>query len=356
MSHNVENVGMFRELVESSDNIIVVTDQSFNIRYVSSAVVRAFNIEPVKMLGRSVFDFVTEDRARQWKACLETNVGSFSEEISLMGPHGKAYYDVEVMSLRQQQNFSGLALKLHDITEKKIKENDLIRSNQQLDQVIYKTTHDLKAPLMSALGLVQLAERSSEGEKGRYIELIKKSLLKLDSFIEEMNDFFRNEKLAVQRERILIKQLIEEEIDDLVNLPEFNNVTVSFEIEGDIDFYSDSIRVRTVLANILSNAIKYSDQKKNEPFIRIYVSLNQEFCQIRIVDNGIGIEKNSQDKIFDLFFRATTHSQGTGLGLFIVKDTIQKLQGTIEVSSMLGEGTTFLIRIPNKIHQPTTVE
>jgi PAS domain S-box-containing protein len=352
----MENVGMFRELVDSSNNIIVVTDRSFNIRYVSSAVEKAFDIEPVRLLGRNVFDFVSKDRVDQWKECLASADSSFTEEISLTLAGGtKAYYDVHVMNLLEQQNFSGLALRLHDVTDRKMKEYALIRSNEQLDQVIYKTTHDLKAPLMSAIGLINLAARSEEVDKGKYLDMIRKSLMKLDSFIEEMNDFFRNEKMEVQREWIEIRSVIDEEIYHLENLPEFQNVKVFFDFEASCDFYSDSIRVRTIVTNILSNAIKYSDLKKKEPFIRINVSLNREFCQIRIVDNGIGIDKKHQDKIFDLFFRATTHSRGTGLGLFIVKDTIQKLQGTIEVDSMLDEGTTFLIRIPNKIYQPIEV-
>jgi PAS domain S-box-containing protein len=351
----MENVGMYRELVETSDNIVIVTDPDFNIQYVSSAVVKAFDLEPNDLLGRNVFDFVNDDRVQEWKQILEqSSAAGFTEEISLTLPEGrKAYYDVQVSNL---QDVRGLALHLHDITKKKLKEYELIRSNQQLDQVIYKTTHDLKAPLMSALGLVNLAEKASEEEKSRYIEMIKKSLLKLDSFIEEMNDFFRNEKLAVQREQIDIKELLKEELEDLNNLPQARNVSVVFEVESGSAFYSDTLRVKTVLTNILSNAIKYSDPKKIESFIRISVLLNEEFCQIRIVDNGIGIDSKFQDKIFDLFFRATTHSQGTGIGLFIVKDTIQKLKGTIEVKSVLGEGTTFIIRIPNQIHQPVEVE
>ena len=73
-------------------------------------------------------------------------------------------------------------------------------------------------------------------------------------------------------------------------------------------------------------------------------------------DNGIGIEPQYQEKIFDLFFRATDQSQGTGLGLFIVKDTIDKLRGKIEVESEPGRGTTFTIEIPNQIFQPVTVD
>jgi PAS domain S-box-containing protein len=353
----MENAGMYRELVEHSDNIIIVTDHGFNIRFVSSAIVKALDIQPDHLLGKNVFEFIAADRIDDWKRTVTETNSTFSEEVSFTLPKGrKAYFDVQVSNLLDHYDVQGVAIHLHDITRTKLREHDLIRTNQQLDQVIYKTTHDLKAPLMSALGLVNLAERATLEEKSRYLQMIKKSLLKLDAFIEEMNDFFRNEKLAIQREFIGMEDLLKEEIENLHNLPESHYVSVTFSIQGDIAFYSDMIRVKTILTNILSNAIKYSDPKKTEPFIRINVLLNEDFCQIRIVDNGIGIDSKFQDKIFDLFFRATTQSQGTGIGLFIVKDTVQKLKGTIAVNSTLGEGTIFDIRIPNQIHQPVEVE
>jgi PAS domain S-box-containing protein len=348
----MHNDGMFRELVENSDDIIIVTDQQFKIRYVSSSVTRAFGIEPLQVLGQNIFSFVSRDKIRTWKDCLESRLQtSFHDEISIWISGVKVYFDIHVSNLSTRSNIQGLMLRLHDVTGKKSKERELIRSNQQLDQVIYKTTHDLKAPLMSAMGLVALAEKAPEADKAKYLGLIKKSLLRLDSFLEEMNDFFRNEKLAIQREKINVGDLLNNELEDLRSLYEEFKIKVGFEIEGTVDFYSDSLRIRTIVANILSNAIKYWDPKKNEPFIRISVYINEENCEIRFIDNGIGIDPQYHEKIFELFFRATTHSQGTGLGLFIVKDTIKKLKGRIEVNSIPDQGTTFTIHLPNKIYQ-----
>jgi signal transduction histidine kinase len=249
-----------------------------------------------------------------------------------------------------------LVLKLHDITDKKRKEKELVRSNQHLDQVIYKTTHDLKAPLMSALGLVKIAEDAPLEAKGQYISLIKKTLLKLDSYIDEMNNFFRNEKLALKRDRIDVEQLLAEEQENLKNLAHGDKIKVLFEVDNSTEWYSDPIRVKTIVANIFSNAIKYQDLQKQNPFIKIAAHVTEEFCDLSIEDNGIGIEPEFQDKIFDLFFRATDQSQGTGLGLFIVKDTVERLRGSIKVKSRFGKGTTFFVRIPNQLKQPVEVE
>jgi PAS domain S-box-containing protein len=352
----MENVGMYRELIENSDNIVIVTDPNFNIRYISSAVEKTFEVEPVSLLGRNVFEFVNPERIQDWKQCLSEQQESFSEEIALTAANGKkAYFDIHVSNLLDSSIVKGMALELHDITDRKMKENSLLKSNQQMDQVLYKTTHDLKAPLKSTLGLINLAEQAAHGEKDQYIAMIRKSLLKLESFIDDMNDFFRNDKLALQRDFIDMEEMLDEELDNLRNFRQTGHAKIHVNVGGSSDFYSDSIRVKTIVTNILSNAIKYSDPKKREPFIRINVLLDEDFCQIRIEDNGIGIEQQYVDKIFDLFFRATDRSQGTGLGLFIVKDTIQKLKGTIEVHSTLGQGTTFLIGIPNQINQPVEV-
>jgi signal transduction histidine kinase len=126
-------------------------------------------------------------------------------------------------------------------------------------------------------------------------------------------------------------------------------------VENELPWYSDSLRVKTIVSNIFSNAIKYQDFNKNDPFIKISTRTHEDYCDIRIEDNGIGIESESQQKIFDLFFRATDQSKGTGLGLFIVKDTIARLKGTVEVKSTVGHGTTFAVRIPNQLNQPAVV-
>lgn len=346
--------GMFKELVENSDDIIVVTDREFRIRYITSSVEKVFGIEPVKVLGSNIFSYASPEKKDLWQASLtDPSFSSVKAEISLrVSGDSWSYFDIEASNLLNSGTEGGLVLKLHDITGKKSKEKELVKSNRQLDQVIYKTTHDLKAPLMSALGLVKLAENSPNEDKVRYLELIKKSLLKLDSFIDEMNNFFRNEKLAVQRTEISMESLLQSELDDVRNLYSADEIDIRLQVQESSVFYSDDIRVKTIVGNLLSNAIKYRDSAKANPFITISVSIDTENCELHFVDNGIGIEPQYLEKIFDLFFRATEQSQGTGLGLFIVKDTVERLKGSIEVESEPGLGTTFKIRIPNQILQP----
>jgi PAS domain S-box-containing protein len=349
---------LFRELVENSEDIFIVIDRLFNIRYVSSSVTKVLGVEIPSLLGRSILDFVDQQRLHKWTNGLHKSEDHITDEFVLTdGNNHEVYFDVNVTKLFDRNEPQGLVLKLYNITPKKLREQELIRSNQQLDQVIYKTTHDMKAPLMSALGLVKIAEQASFEEQGQYLSLIKKSLQRLDSFIDEMNNFYRNEKLALQREPIDLEKLLSEEVENLKNVYPDRYVNIVWNIAGDVELLSDKVRVQTIVTNILSNAIKYMDLQKQNPFVKIAALITEEVCDLRIEDNGIGIAQAYLDKIFDLFFRATDQGQGTGLGLFIVKDTIERLKGTIEVQSKVGEGTIFRIQIPNQLyHQPVEIE
>jgi len=343
---------LFRELAENSDDIIVVADHTYKIRFVSSSVSKIFKKDAMALLGKDVFDFVNKEKAASWKNILLSRTSRFSSEISLEVDGVRNYFDVFVTRYTTDLS-EGYLLKLHNVTNRKESEKALKQSNAQLDQVIYKTTHDLKAPLMSALGLINVAEMVPDSEKKSYLKMIRKSLMKLESYIDEMNHFFRNDKMAVQREKIEMKPLLEDELENFKTGHQAEHIDIQVQVDENCEFYSDKVRIKTIVTNILSNAVKYSDVEKAESFIRIDVLVNADVCSIKIEDNGIGIQQEDQSKIFDMFYRATDQREGTGLGLFIVKDTVERLNGTIKLCSELGKGTTFLLHIPNQARVTT---
>ncbi|MDL5050207.1 PAS domain-containing sensor histidine kinase [Oscillatoria amoena NRMC-F 0135] len=339
----------FQALVEQSGDVFTVVDRNFRIRYISSGV-REFGAEPIALLGKSIFDFVCPEKIDEWKQYL---AGAGERQLCEIGlrlmEDTITYFDVTIFRISQNQDEHGQVLKLHNITPKKVREKQLINSNKQLDQVIFKTTHDLRAPLMSAMGLVDLAVKAPVEQKDEYLELIRKSLFKLNGFIDEMNHFFRTEKMAVQREQVSLRELIAEELENQKNLYRAERLVIETAVEEKDIFYSDLIRIKTILTNLVTNAIKYADVTKEKSIIRIRATADNNQCELIVEDNGIGIGEEYQGKIFDLFFRATTQSHGTGLGLFILKDTVERLNGTIEMKSKLGVGTRFKICIPNQV-------
>ena len=143
--------------------------------------------------------------------------------------------------------------------------------------------------------------------------------------------------------------MIDREIENLHNMPEAQDIRFDVFVDGDVPFYSDPIRVKTIVSNLLSNSIKYSDPQKMRKYIQVSAHVFADWLFLTFEDNGIGIETEYQEKIFDLFFRVSSDKKGTGLGLYIVKDTIDRLKGKIYVRSKRGEGTAFTITLPNTI-------
>jgi signal transduction histidine kinase len=112
------------------------------------------------------------------------------------------------------------------------------------------------------------------------------------------------------------------------------------------DFYSDQYRLRIVLSNLLSNAIKYQDPEKEAPYVKVHLSDKGDCHQLLIADNGLGIPPDKVDDVWELFYQSGHDQQGSGMGLFIVKETVQKLGGSVEIRAQAGQGTTFEIKLP----------
>jgi signal transduction histidine kinase len=127
------------------------------------------------------------------------------------------------------------------------------------------------------------------------------------------------------------------------------NFTIS--VDQKVKFIADEFRLNVILNNILSNSIKYQKKDNDHKQVKILVTVSEQDAQIVIEDNGIGVPQKYQDRIFNMFFRATDHGQGSGIGLYIVKEAIEKINGEIQLESDETKGTTFKITIPNRINE-----
>jgi PAS domain S-box-containing protein len=244
-----------------------------------------------------------------------------------------------------------------DITERKnaeekiLLQNELLaKTNSELDRFVYSTSHDLRAPLSSMLGLITIAERTEDPEEVvTCLKMMKARIVTLEVFIKEIIDYSRNSRLGIKQETVRLYPLVQEIVENLRFTEGAENIFVRYNISPDLNIVTDEARLKVIINNLIGNSIKYSDISKENPFISIDASKNEERVLIMIEDNGIGIDQVHQPKIFDMFYRASEKSDGSGLGLYIVKETIEKLSGKVEVDSARGKGTTFLIHLPLRI-------
>jgi PAS domain S-box-containing protein len=234
-----------------------------------------------------------------------------------------------------------------DITDQKGVEEELKVRNAELDNFVYKVSHDLRAPLSSVLGLVNLATMEGNDDSlADYIKIIGQKIKQLDNFISDVLSHSKNLKLDVKIEKIDLQLLIENSFRDLDYLKGADTIIKHLDISSEA-FFSDKWRIGEIFRNLISNSIKYRDFEKSNAEISIKVQTNPDRSIITFSDNGIGISVADQNKIFDMFYRASVQSDGSGLGLYIVKNAVEKIGGLLKITSQLGKGTTFELKLPN---------
>jgi PAS domain S-box-containing protein len=225
----------------------------------------------------------------------------------------------------------------------------LKKTNSELDSFVYSASHELRAPLASVLGLINLIlTEENKPSLVASLNMMEKSVKRLDDFIKDIIEYSRNIHLKVNVENINFTNLIESSIESFWYLENMSKIEVKISIDDKIDFASDNKRISILLNNFISNAIKYHDVSKKEPSIWITIKTSKKEAIIEIKDNGLGMAEEQLDKIFDMFYRISSQIMGSGIGLFIVKEVLGKLNGTIEVKSILGEGSIFTLKIPNE--------
>ncbi len=232
----------------------------------------------------------------------------------------------------------------YDIQRKNM---DLEKINGELDRFVYSTSHDLRAPLLSIQGLIKIALVETHDVTARdYLTKIADRACKLDDFIKEIIDYSRNARTELKSEQINLYALLTEVIDELKYIEGAERIQYSLMLSPDELLIGDRSRMKIVLSNLVSNAIKYHNPREANLWVKVSANREGNFCQLTISDNGIGIKPEFQNKIFDMFFRATDKSTGSGLGLFIVKEIVTKIGGSIALTSVYGKGSDFLITLP----------
>jgi signal transduction histidine kinase len=227
---------------------------------------------------------------------------------------------------------------------------ELIKINKELDSFVYSVSHNLRAPLMSLLGLLKLVELENENPKSDlnpYFGMMHHSIEKLDETLKEILDYSKNARTELKRDKIDLTKLIEESFDKLMYLPGSQQIRKDVKVEATADLFTDQSRLAVIFNNLASNAIKYRDDKKDQCSIEVQCQVTDKLLTIIFRDNGIGISSELLTRVFDMFYRATERSEGAGLGLYIVKEAVEKLQGNISVDSRVGSSTVFKIVLPN---------
>ena len=336
------------------DKLTAITDTNANHILNQATITYTITVILSILLSLSLSYFIASRLTKPIKQ-LSLRMARFMDQKTLeVSPPEQVNSADEIKQLNQSffELTKELRAQFTEIEEKKglleSQNEELSRVNTQLDRFIYSAAHDLRSPLSSLLGLVDIANHDINNKQfAHYFDMMKASIHKLDNFIKDIVDYARNKRQDLRVEEVQLKPLIEGVLDHYRFIKGAERIKKIVNVEDQVVFPTDKRRLEVILSNLVSNALRYHDPEKADPYVRINVESDQDQCRIVVEDNGIGIKEKHLERLFDMFYRADEQAEGSGLGLFIVRETISVLKGEISVSSHYGEGTSFTMTLPN---------
>jgi PAS domain S-box-containing protein len=361
----IENEANVRSILNTIDDSIWLVNTSFELidfnKEFYKRYKQAYGVKLMK--GENILTLIPDDLPElreQWRQRYETGLrgrpGKYYESFEI-GAETRNF-EIKVFPIVENSEVRGLTVYARDITSQtraedllKQQNEELTRINAELDRFVYSASHDLRAPLMSVKGLLNMIKLDPDDDnRNHYLSLIEQSVCRLDNFILDIINYSRNSRMQLIPKAIDFHALLDESIEGLKYMDGADQVKTIRVICGDSPFYSDYSRLLILCNNVISNAVRYRDTTKDNSFLRIEITLAADHAVLEFRDNGVGIDSEYLDNVFKMFFRANADSKGSGLGLYIVKGVVEKMNGTVEVESVLGQGTTFCFKLPNFAH------
>lgn len=340
-------------LIENTEDYILSVDKHLRIVTANSAAINLLNQFTSLQLqpGSNVSSLLPEEAVAPTLDMLQQALQGrqFRHEVHLERQDEAIDLELSFNPIITAEGLiNGVSVIARDITLRKAAENELKRTNFELDSFVYRSSHDLRAPLRSILGLVNILNmEGDENNRRQYLALIEKSVNKLDSFIADLTNFSRNNRIALKPHCIDLNAIIADCQENLRYMENAQLLHLDINLHAETDFYSEPQRLHIIFQNLISNAIKYMRPEAQPPTLTITATITAQAASIVVADNGKGIDPKYQPRLFEMFFRASAESYGSGLGLYITRQVVEKLGGKISFESELNQGTTFRFTLPN---------
>lgn len=350
-----ESEERYRSLFEGTPHgTVILNPINKNLVYANPAFCTMFGfmVDEVKHVK---FEMLHPELSSTFLSLKDSSVTNQSLVVECKRKDGSVFH-AEISSQPVQINHTDyLACFYVDISLQKKAQDELIQNNaelkkinSELDNFVYSVSHDLRAPLLAIKGLISLIQSGGnldEGSNAEFLQLVNDSVIRMDETIKEILEYSRNARLAVKPERINLVEMATLAHKD-VRYYSTHPVELFLDIEPGLEFVSDRSRLNTVLKNLVANSVKYARTDISNSFVKVSAFKKDKDLILQVSDNGEGISEHHQKKVFQMFFRGSNKTTGTGLGLYITSEIIQKLGGEITLESVKNQGTTISIRLP----------
>ncbi|OYU96231.1 MAG: hypothetical protein CFE21_07420 [Bacteroidetes bacterium B1(2017)] len=347
-----------QSLLKYASDIISIIDTSGITMYQSESVERVLGYSQDELIGKNIFELIHPDDLETIKNIFYQRIildrKNYTETYRFLHKKGHyVYLESEGSNMTNTPGVSGVLVNSRDVTERFIQEQKneqqklkLIETNEDLDRLLYSLSHEVRGPIANLIGLIELHKMEYPNEElDSFMEIVNKTTNKLDDFLRKMVDYSFNLRSEIKLQSIDLNTFIKGQICQFnKNYP--NKLSIEFNENTEVNIYTDSKRLEIILLNIFQNSVHFLDPSKDNNYLKIELQTNEKSVVLLLKDNGIGIEENSLNRIFERSYRGTNISQGTGMGLFLVKEIATKLECKISLDSKQGLGTTLSLEFP----------
>jgi PAS domain S-box-containing protein len=373
----------YRLLVEGAkDYAIFLLDPEGKIISWNEGARRLKQYEEQEVVGKHFSIFYTAEKQKagypQYELQQALEMGNFEDEGLRVRKDGSTFYaNVVITPLYSSNQLIGFSKITRDLTERKRAEDNLIRLNGELENIvsartkeltktvselkrinsdldnfIYTASHDLKAPVSNIEGLMHAlikalkSETHSKDHVNRLLEMMNKSIQRFQITIKDLASIHESQRSAYEDKEVIdLPAIIDDVVATIEHIVQQSKAKIEVQTAKDVAFKFSKVHIRSIIYNLLTNAIKYRSPAR-PLFIQIKSYSEGSFYIIEVTDNGLGIRDENKEKVFDMFKRLHNHVEGSGIGLYILKRIVDNAGGKVEVRSEIDEGTSFSVFLP----------
>lgn len=345
-------------IIDNAVDGIIAIDARGIILSANPASTHIFGYPPEEMVGRNVKMLMPEpyhsehDRyISNYNRSGEAKVIGIGREVEGRRKDGSVFpLDLAVAKLELDGAviYSGI---VRDISERKASEQALIEANAELEEFAYRTSHDLRSPIASSLGLLTISkDMLAEGELaalGQTLQRMEQNFRRLDHLIQNIITITRNRLMEEEARPITLRSLVSEAIEALSHLEDSARIRIENHVPEELTIVSKPSKFQVIVGNMLSNAVKYHDPEEEAPAIDIRAFRYAGKLRLSVEDNGLGVPPASRHLLFKMFKRLhPNRSFGSGLGLYILRKSAEALGGTALYEAR-DKGSRFILELPD---------
>lgn len=349
------------EILESTNSFLIeglFRSSQNDILYANAAFVRMFGYNDLNELLTVPENslYASEECRKYLTVLIDSNEVIVNEKVLYRRKDGRTFWGLlssRKLVIGRQVCYDARVLDLSSQVETELmleaQTSQLEKLSMELDRFIYSASHDMRAPISTLMGIINLMKLELHDEQiVKYVNMMELTMARLDKFVQSLIAYAKNVKTPVRDTTIHLPEMFSDLMAEFRHEhPAWPKVQMSVDIDTEFAFYSDPERLRLVLYNVIKNALDFCDERKSTRILSVQGKVYPEKLDLEIFDNGIGIASAHINNVFEMFYRGTSVSKGSGIGLYSVRETVRKLGGVVSLDSKFGIGTSVKIQLPN---------